>query len=323
MKYTQIHKIFIKYFRAELSIPISKNVIVATSGGQDSLALWKLLKDYQQYYDYNIHITYCNHKWRKDSIENANVLNYMSQYWGIYFHYYSTCKSLRNEAEGRIWRYQKLIKLSIQTQPSELLLAHTLTDKIETFLKNFFLRYFINEFNSLLPIIYFLRNSLLLRPLITISRYKTFWLCQLSYLPIWSDYTNYFLKSKRNRIRFEFLPYIKTNFNSEIEIQFRNFLNLQKLQSLYINSLVNNFLRKTLKYNRYKTILKVTLIQNLPLILQYIILKQFIFYCFKISISVSLVKNILCRIYLDKLPYTIYYKKHSLEINKNYIYYRN
>lgn len=323
MKYTQIHQVFIKYLQLEASISMPNNIILATSGGQDSLALFKLIKDYKKNCDYNLHVTYCNHQWRSDSLDNANEIHYLAKYWGTNFHYYATPKTLINEGDARMWRYKTLIKFAKNIQPSQLLVAHTLTDKIETFLYNFVKKCFADTTNFLLPIVYLRFNIQLLRPLINIPRANTSWLCKLSYLPIWSDYTNYFLKKKRSRIRYEFLPYIKNYFNPQIELQFNSSLNLFKLQLLHINLTVNNFLQKSIEFKKDKISLKKTLIKNLPLILQYHILKNFIFYCFKNQISAEVLKGIICKIYINKSPYSLACKKHNIQIDEKHIHCHN
>nr|WDA98884.1 tRNA(Ile)-lysidine synthetase [Sciadococcus taiwanensis] len=323
MKYTQVHQEFLKYFYSEVSICMYSDLIIATSGGQDSLALFKLMKDFQDTDNYNIHVTHCNHKWRNDSLDNSRELHYLTQYWGAYFHYYTSYTTLINELDARKWRYETLIKLATKMQACQILIAHTLTDKVETFLYNLMRRYSIENRNFLLPLIYLTHNIQLLRPLINISRIKTYWLCQLNYLPIWSDYTNYFLEKKRNRIRYEFLPYIKNHFSTQIESQLNSSFNLLKLQSLYINSIVNNFLKLMLKQNRNKIKLNISLIDTLPLILQYQVLKHFILYCFKAEISKEVIKKIICQIYRNKLPYFLTYKKHTIQIDKKCIYYHN
>nr|WDA99097.1 tRNA(Ile)-lysidine synthetase [Gronococcus sybilensis] len=320
MIYTQIHKIFSKFLRQEISINTSNNIILALSGGQDSMALFKLLKDYQKICYYNFHAVYCDHKYREDAVSNAAELNYLAQYSGINFHYYRVNKVLCNESEGRIWRYKILLKLASYFQPSKLLLAHTLTDKVETFMHDFLYKYFSDSINLLLPVFYAGNNVHLLRPLITNARSNTLWLCQISFLPIWSDYTNYSLLHPRNKVRHELLPYIKNSFNVQIISQIGNSIGFWKLQSLYVDSLVINLLRATVKYGKNKTIFKTIFMRELPLILQYQLLRNFLFYSLGCTSMREYTEYILCKIYLDQFPLTITYNKYTIRIDKDYIY---
>lgn len=79
----QIHmtnQYFTKKLRAELNaalrshpnlLPKNTNLLIAVSGGQDSLCLAKLLLIQQHKYNWQLAIAHCDHQWRSDSSANA------------------------------------------------------------------------------------------------------------------------------------------------------------------------------------------------------------------------------------------------------------
>ena len=60
-------------------------------------------------------------------------------------------------------------------------------------------------------------NIMLVRPLLEITRTQTGQFCQDSQLPVWEDSTNQDLKYARNQIRQELIPYLRENFNPQVE----------------------------------------------------------------------------------------------------------
>lgn len=66
----------------------------------------------------------------------------------------------------------------------------------------------------------------LLRPLIKISRFEFFKFCEFWNLPIYPDLTNLNVRFRRNRLRLQFLPYLKKFFNLNL---FKQIDQIQKM----------------------------------------------------------------------------------------------
>ena len=62
----------------------------------------------------------------------------------------------------------------------------------------------------------FKNNSIILRPLLKVSRFKLLKFCDFWNLPIFPDFTNFEISLRRNRLRLQFLPYLKFFLNSKI-----------------------------------------------------------------------------------------------------------
>lgn len=55
-------------------LPQNNLLIVAISGGQDSLALLKFLMDFKKKYNWKILVVHFNHNIREDATSNANLV---------------------------------------------------------------------------------------------------------------------------------------------------------------------------------------------------------------------------------------------------------
>nr|AUG32431.1 putative MesJ-like protein [Paulinella longichromatophora] len=192
-------------------LPYGANVLLAISGGQDSMALARLLCDLQRIYNWKLHLWHGNHRWRSDSDQVARELEKWAYKEQLYF-----CSNLPNrllcsESLARRWRYECLIDQSKQLGCHHIITAHTGSDRAETLLLNIARgsdRHGIASLPTSRKLGY-LKNINLVRPLLNFSRRDTAAICQQWKLPIWHDTTNENLSFSRNRIRYHVLPVLE------------------------------------------------------------------------------------------------------------------
>nr|YP_010337827.1 tRNA(Ile)-lysidine synthase [Sahlingia subintegra]UNJ17412.1 tRNA(Ile)-lysidine synthase [Sahlingia subintegra] len=202
----------------------NSSILLAVSGGQDSICLLKLLKDYQLDHNLEIHVIHFDHKWRKDSIRNCIFVKNISNRWSFIFHQ-KKAKTILSEEDARRWRYSTMNKLCKQLKITYILTGHTYNDKLESILFNMVKGSGFEGINTIQPFMQISQKLYIIRPLLNITREETFWFCRKFYLPIWSDFTNYNREIKRNRIREELMPYYKQYFNISLENSLSNFFN--------------------------------------------------------------------------------------------------
>ena len=77
----------IKFSQSINLLPDYTKILVAVSGGQDSLCLAHLLKTFQPQHHWQLTIGHCNHQWRVDSTANADYVASLAAEWGIFFYY--------------------------------------------------------------------------------------------------------------------------------------------------------------------------------------------------------------------------------------------
>nr|YP_008144718.1 tRNA(Ile)-lysidine synthase [Grateloupia taiwanensis]AGO19924.1 tRNA(Ile)-lysidine synthase [Grateloupia taiwanensis] len=212
------------------------NILVAISGGQDSLCLIKLIEDFKQKQNFSgtIEYIYIDHQWREDSKQQVkHLINYIHKQ-SIKIAVYEIKKIIYSELEARQIRYQIIIKHAISNDYSTLLTAHTETDRIETFFQQLIRGTSLDGVTSLKYYRQLKPNLKLVRPLISIYRKDINWFCRKFCLPIWSDNTNYQYSITRNRLRYELLPYLKQYFMLNIENNISKFINISNQDNEYI-----------------------------------------------------------------------------------------
>ncbi|MEG4045765.1 tRNA lysidine(34) synthetase TilS [Microcoleus sp. Pol17_C1] len=117
-------------------LPSNQRLLVAVSGGQDSLCLIKLLLDLQPKWGWNLGIAHCDHRWRSDSQASANHVEQLAKNWGISYYLETASEISKTEAAARQWRYQALTEIAIAHNYPYIVTGHTASDRAETLLYN-------------------------------------------------------------------------------------------------------------------------------------------------------------------------------------------
>ncbi len=201
-------------------LPGQSRILIAVSGGQDSLCLTRLLVDMQSKWQWSLAIVHCDHRWREDSAANAAHVVRLADMWQVPAHVEVAPVPLTSEATARTWRYETFAQVARTKEYSYVVTGHTASDRAETTLYNL-IRGTGMEGISALP----WQRSLdaltppiaLVRPLLTFTRQETAQFCQQRQLPVWEDSSNSDLSFRRNRIRQELLPYLCQHFNPQVE----------------------------------------------------------------------------------------------------------
>lgn len=288
---TYLHKKFYENIHYLCKGRNSHSVIIAISGGQDSLCLIKLLQDFKKVHGHILEIDYIyiDHQWKQDSkkqIEHlVNFIDCMNE--KIYI--YQINSTIRSETEARKARYQLLANHSICYRKPVIMTAHTANDKIETFVNQMIRGTSIDGATSLTIYRILESNIQVWRPLINFTRIEINWLCRKYYLPIWSDMTNYSYWIYRNRIRNELLPYLKKYFQQNIEIQINKFLDSSRIDNEYIKQ---NAVKLYL-VSRHNTSIAINykLIKQQHVSLRIRTLQIFLYHNLNININYHLIKG--------------------------------
>ncbi|MFB2921695.1 MULTISPECIES: tRNA lysidine(34) synthetase TilS [Aerosakkonema] len=267
-------------------LPRSQRLLVAVSGGQDSLCLAKLLLDLQLKWDWYLAIAHCDHRWRSDSEANANHVEALAKIWQLPFYKQTTDRLLNSEAAAREWRYQALSAIAQKNDFYYIVTGHTASDRAETLLYNLIRGSGADGLQSLTW-----QRSLsdylqLVRPLLQFTRAQTGQFCQEMQLPIWEDSTNQDLKYARNRIRLSVIPYLQENFNPQVEQALAQTAELLQAEVEYLEDAARQLLLQALEegsggddLDRQSPIpncLNRIVLRTAPLPLQRRVMRQFI-----------------------------------------------
>jgi tRNA(Ile)-lysidine synthase len=217
MVWTPLHAKIHRTIRSRHLFERNQRLLIAVSGGQDSLCLIKLLLDLQSKWGWDLGIAHCDHRWRSDSQANAHHVENLAKTWGISFYLATANEPINSEAAARDWRYQALSAIAQANNYQYIVTGHTASDRAETLLYNLIRGTGADGLQALTWQRPLTTGIILVRPLLKITRSQTEQFCQEFKLPIWEDSTNQDLQYARNRIRQELLPYLRENFNPQVE----------------------------------------------------------------------------------------------------------
>ena len=206
-------KRFVEICRAE-KIFIAKKIVVAVSGGADSLALADLINRAKNIFKLEFCIAHYEHGLRgENSIADAKFVEEFAKNLGVeFFCEHGDVKkfSLENkisiETAARILRYEFLKKILRQKNFDAIALAHHANDQAETIL----MRLLRGSSSAGLAAMKFSSATkdfgLLLRPLLRFKKFELENYCRDRKISARTDETNFLADATRNKIRLEILP---------------------------------------------------------------------------------------------------------------------
>ncbi len=194
-------------------LPAHRRLLLAISGGQDSMALLRLLLDLRHLHHWELHLWHGDHRWHSDSGQIARDLNTWCQQQGLAL-IVSQAEpgQASTERTARDWRYNQLLNHCTRLN-CDAVTAHTASDRAETMLINLARGSDLAGISSL-PTQRALtaeqpNGPLLLRPLLQFSRRETAAICAELQQPIWLDPSNASPIHARNRIRHSVMPVLE------------------------------------------------------------------------------------------------------------------
>ncbi|HBL59671.1 MAG TPA: tRNA lysidine(34) synthetase TilS, partial [Cyanobacteria bacterium UBA8803] len=259
-----------------------RRVLVAVSGGQDSLCLMKLLLDLQPKWKWQLAIAHCDHRWPKDVGLAAHV-QYIAQGWAIPFYLATAPEVTTSEAAARQWRYEALSQIAQVQGYQDVVTGHTKSDRAETLLYNLIRGTGADGLQSLTWQRLLAPGVQLVRPLLCLSRAETLQFCQEQHLSIWEDPYNQEIRYARNRIRQELLPYLQTHFNPQVETALAQTAELLRADVDYLENAALELYQQAIACEEANeeapdTLLKLNrlILQQAPLALQRRVIRQFL-----------------------------------------------
>ena len=193
-------------------LPAGAPLLLAVSGGQDSMALTGLLLGLQRLHGWRLHLWHGDHRWRPESGDQAAALAAWAEDRGLAIAIETADPPPAGEAQARAWRYACLERQARRLGCGHVLTGHTASDRAETMLFNLARgsdRRGLTTPRASRPLGSSPGAPLLVRPLLPFSRADTARICRCLALPIWLDPGNDDPRFARNRIRAEVLPVLE------------------------------------------------------------------------------------------------------------------
>lgn len=199
-------------------------IVVAVSGGPDSMCLLDNLNQlkavFKEKYNisYDLFVAHVNHKIRVESeAEKVYVKNFCDSI-NVPFYYkeanipeLTKVLKLSEETCGRKIRYDFFDEIIKKVNATKLAVAHNLNDNVETILLNIIRGCGLN---GLIGMDFSCDN--LIRPLINIEKKDILEYCEKRKLNPCFDYTNDLDIHMRNKVRVRLIPSLKNEYNKNI-----------------------------------------------------------------------------------------------------------
>lgn len=201
-------------------ISYGDRIIVAVSGGPDSMCLLHVLNEIKQKFGLSLYAAHVNHCLRGEEADKDQLyvegfckgLGIQCFSRKIDINKFAEERHLSSESAGREARYEFFNELLGKLGAQKVALAHNANDQAETVLMRIIRGTGMEGITGIKPV----REGIFIRPLIHTSRSSIESYCTEHELHPRIDRTNLESIYARNKIRLELIPYIAENFNREI-----------------------------------------------------------------------------------------------------------
>lgn len=246
-QWTALHVKLHRTLRQRGLLSPGDRILIAVSGGQDSLCLARLLLDLQPKWNWHLAIAHCDHQWRSDSTPNANYVETLTKQWNLPFFLKTAGGEIpHTEAGAREWRYHALSAIAESEGYPILVTGHTQSDRAETLLFNLIRGTGADGLQALSWDRHLTPSLRLVRPFLEVSRQETGTFCHQREITIWEDSTNMDVTYSRNRIRQELLPYLTEQFNPRVEQHLAQTAELLRADVEYLETQARELLEQSL-----------------------------------------------------------------------------
>ena len=196
----------------------NNTILIACSGGADSIALVDIFRQLSAKYEFKIHVAHAEHGIRKESsLADAKYVERYCQKYDLPFHLkhlnvpsYSKMAKLSTETAARKLRYEFLRQTATKINATKIATAHHLNDQAETVLSHLMRGAGTDGLSGMKVI-----NNDIIRPFLSVYRHEIEAYCQKYNLKPRIDETNALLDYERNKIRLKLLPQMQ-EYNSNV-----------------------------------------------------------------------------------------------------------
>jgi tRNA(Ile)-lysidine synthase len=218
MKVPLVFEKFIRAIKNHALLDRGDRVVVAVSGGADSVALLSLLLEVRTQFELDLIVAHLNHNLRGTaSDEDEEFVRVLAHRLGTRF---ISEKIPAEDVKARLgglenWareqRYAFLLRAAGSVHSQKVALGHTMNDQAETFL----MRLFRGSGSVGLSAMSF-RREMFIRPLLSIQRKEILEYLKLRGIQWREDASNLDTQYLRNRLRQELIPSFQDRYNPKI-----------------------------------------------------------------------------------------------------------
>lgn len=253
-------------------------VVVAVSGGPDSVALLYLLVQLKRDFKLRLHVAHLDHQLRKGSDKDRLFVENLAEKLKIpvsvrQVNLKKIARKGSLEEIARELRLDFLFEVAKDNKLNKIALGHTQDDQAETVLMRFLRGSGLCGLSSILPK-RTIHGFTVIRPLIEISRREIEKYLKLKKIKTRTDYTNFQDIYLRNRIRNKLLPLLARDYNPNVKSILANTAEAVGIDYAYLLKAADrNFPRLIKSENKKMVNLKLEKFLKLDLAIQRLILR--------------------------------------------------
>ena len=244
--YDELSNIYLN-FKKKLNLFKKKNFLIAVSGGPDSLALAALAKSYNYENRSKIFYVLVDHKLRKNSSREAQLVKRLLKKYGINLYILKNDKIINKniQSEARKVRYSLLTSFCKKKNINVILTAHNLEDQVETFFIRLSRGSGLDGLSAMKKINKIENSVKLVRPLLDFKKIELIKISKIIFGKYYKDPSNKNTKYLRTRIRNlkEILETSGINYDQVIK-SIKNLASSKDTLEQYFNQIYKNIINK-------------------------------------------------------------------------------
>ena len=223
------------------------HIVLAISGGVDSIALLHVINALKDELDITIYVATFDHMLRDDSGDDVDFVVESSQLLGLPaykdsddVHALAKAEKISIETAARKARYKFLAEVAHQTKSSKIVTAHHRDDQAETVLMRLIRGTGLQGLKGMTPIspVPNAPDLQLVRPFLSISKKTLTEYCESEGIQYRFDETNKDTDYTRNYIRHEVMPRLH-QINPEVESAIAQLSDIVSVEDSFIDSVIN------------------------------------------------------------------------------------
>jgi tRNA(Ile)-lysidine synthase len=259
---------FLDYIKKNALFTKQDKILLAVSGGKDSVLMVQLFK----LYNYNFSIAHCNFNLRADeSQRDETFVRLLAASLDVPFYIthfdtkkYAAQHQISTQMAARDLRYNWFEQIRNEGKYDFIALAHHQNDSIETLLLNLTRGTGISGMHGILP-----KREHLVRPILFLSRQQIDVFVEENNIDFVTDSSNESTKYARNKIRLQVIPHlqeINPNLERTFEQNIQRFIETEEVLRQYIAQ-VNKSISRVDAKGTYFSIKKLKALNPQKLIL--------------------------------------------------------
>ncbi len=255
-------------------------VIVAVSGGPDSICMLYVLKELNMRLCINMAVACLDHGLRKNSSKEYMFVKAAAETFNLPF-FGKSIKGKKLAGRGsleealRLARHDFLFSAAKKFKAKKIALAHHRDDQAETVLMRLLRGSGLYGMSAILPKRE-IGNFVVVRPLLEVSRKEILAYLKKERIAYMIDETNSEDRFFRNKIRNHLLPELERNYNPNIRELLSYFASLAASDYEYLSRKADEFLKRNLKKKKARYVLPLNQFRNLDISLRRLVLRKVI-----------------------------------------------